>query len=153
MKTEMPVLSDSWEASSLLNLILSESFALIYSGHWYCKSNLQPCARGKTQGCVASATQQSKGSRAAQKPLLCLRVAHSLVSSNHAFPGRTDFSCVLSEWDQPIHWSQSSFSSTLLVLHSPLHYKFHYLNFIHSIFAFLSKNGLSSYSKINCLFF
>lgn len=151
MKTEMPVLSDSWEASSLLNLILSESFVLIYSGHWYCKSNLQP-ARGKIQGCVASATQQSQGSCAAQKPLLCLRITHSLVSSNHAFPGRPDFSCVLSGWDQPIHWSQSSFSSTLLCFHSPFHYKFHYFHFINLIFPFLSKNVLSSSSKINCLF-
>lgn len=46
----MPVLSDSWEASSLLNLILSESFALIYSGHWYCNSNFQSCVRQKALG-------------------------------------------------------------------------------------------------------
>lgn len=89
----MPALSDSWEASRLLNLILSESFALIYSGHWYCKSNSQPCVRGKLWGmqrCAARATWRIQGSHVAQELLFCLGVTRSRVSPNCMFPGRRE---------------------------------------------------------------
>lgn len=150
----MPALSDSWEASSLLNLILSESFALIYSGHWYCKSNLQPCARGKIWGIqswVASATPWTQGSCAAREPLLCLSVPRSLVSPNQAFPGRTGM-----QIPHVFYLDEASQSTGLRAASLPLccvlHYKLHYFHFSHSVFSFLSKNGLSNYAKINCLF-
>lgn len=154
MKTKMPVLSDSWEASSLLNLILSESFALIYSGHRYCKSNLQPCARGEIwgiQGWAAHAAQQTQGSCVVWEPLLCLRATHSLVSPNHAFPGKTGM-----QIPHVLYLDEATQFTGLRVASVPLcwvaHYKLHYFLFSHSIFSFLSENGLSNCVKSNCLF-
>lgn len=135
----MPALSDSWEASSLLNLILSESFALIYSGHWYCKSNSQPCVRGKLWGiqcCAASATWWIQGSHVAQELHFCLGVTHSYVSPNSAFLGRravmqTLHVCYLDEANQ-----STGYRGVSLPLCCVHHYKLNYLLFSHPIFPF-----------------